>query len=421
MNGFSLLLAVASLGVTYSWRTGLDQQQEYVLQIEPEIVATLLSGVAGQNQPEEIFSDVPLEAGTPQRICIAILPKDTPATRRTPAGEEQFRQLIVSAGRVASRDPALVTPDGSPTILWPGRAGSAPEQTYGIATGWQPDAEGKQQYIVQVDPAVLTTLSVGDELYVPVEAAAGRISRFIVKAGKERLPRATQLSQVSLTPTPPPGVSPAPNRFGEGAERRSNWTNTPAGESRSPARFGSGFTDVSPGNPPVAPYQPPPGTVLSPRGAVYETPAGGYAESLAPRTGQAAYPPTNDPAAARAYEMSRGPVYPEMATNPAYATLPPTQPVQYGGQRTFSPTYPEARTAALPPVIPQTTAPGVPVATMPVAVQPNQDKPWGPLLFVTFALFFSIGGNLYLAYTALEFHGRYRSAIERLRSAARSS
>jgi len=54
-------------------------------------------------------------------------------------------------------------------------------------------------------------------------------------------------------------------------------------------------------------------------------------------------------------------------------------------------------------------------------LQQQQDKPWGPLLFVTFALFFSIGGNLYLAYTALEFHSRYRSAIERLRSAARST
>jgi hypothetical protein len=43
------------------------------------------------------------------------------------------------------------------------------------------------------------------------------------------------------------------------------------------------------------------------------------------------------------------------------------------------------------------------------------------LLFVTFALFFSIGGNLYLAYTALEYHNRYRSALERLRAAARGN
>ena len=41
MNGFSLLLTIASLGVVYSWRTGVDQQQEYVLQIEPEIVQYL--------------------------------------------------------------------------------------------------------------------------------------------------------------------------------------------------------------------------------------------------------------------------------------------------------------------------------------------------------------------------------------------
>jgi hypothetical protein len=60
--------------------------------------------------------------------------------------------------------------------------------------------------------------------------------------------------------------------------------------------------------------------------------------------------------------------------------------------------------------------------TLPPGTQlPGQEKPWGPLLFVTFALFFSIGGNLYLAYTALEFHSRYRNAIERLRSAARSA
>jgi hypothetical protein len=49
------------------------------------------------------------------------------------------------------------------------------------------------------------------------------------------------------------------------------------------------------------------------------------------------------------------------------------------------------------------------------------DRPWGLLLFVTFALFFSIGGNLYLAYTALEYHNRYRSALERLRAAARGN
>ena len=92
--------------------------------------------------------------------------------------------------------------------------------------------------------------------------------------------------------------------------------------------------------------------------------------------------------------------------------------------RQWNSQYPEARVAGLPLTTagPLVNTPlnnsGFPITN---PLQPPQDKPWGPLLFVTFALFFSIGGNLYLAYTALEFHSRYRSAIERLRSAARST
>jgi hypothetical protein len=42
-----------------------------------------------------------------------------------------------------------------------------------------------------------------------------------------------------------------------------------------------------------------------------------------------------------------------------------------------------------------------------------------PLMFTVFALFLSIGGNLYLGWTAAEFYSRYRLATERLRSAGR--
>jgi hypothetical protein len=48
------------------------------------------------------------------------------------------------------------------------------------------------------------------------------------------------------------------------------------------------------------------------------------------------------------------------------------------------------------------------------------DKPWMPLMFTAFALFLSIGGNLYLGWTAAEFYSRYRLATDRLRSAGRS-
>ncbi|WP_425614170.1 hypothetical protein NA78x_004031 [Anatilimnocola sp. NA78] len=44
------------------------------------------------------------------------------------------------------------------------------------------------------------------------------------------------------------------------------------------------------------------------------------------------------------------------------------------------------------------------------------EKPWWPLLFTVIILFFSIGANLYLGWTAAEFYSRYRLAVERLRS-----
>ena len=188
MNGISLLLVWASLGVVYSWRAGADGQQEYVLQVEPEILQTLPTIVEG------IQSDVPAEAGNVQRLCIVVLPKGGTAAKHSFAAEERFRQLAVTAGRYASNDPALAS-DAQPTILWPSRTN--PEQTFGISVGWQPDIKGHLQYFVQIDPTLLRTLAVGDELYVPIDPAAGRPARFIVTAGKEQLPR-TPASQMQF-------------------------------------------------------------------------------------------------------------------------------------------------------------------------------------------------------------------------------
>src|SRR5436190_11541117 len=105
MNGVSLLLTLASLSVVYSWRSGVDGQQEYVLQIEPEVVQTLITRRPGEPH-EEIYAEVPADAGPFQRLCITILAKDGTPVRHTAAAEEQFRQLVISAGRYASRNSA---------------------------------------------------------------------------------------------------------------------------------------------------------------------------------------------------------------------------------------------------------------------------------------------------------------------------
>ncbi len=54
-------------------------------------------------------------------------------------------------------------------------------------------------------------------------------------------------------------------------------------------------------------------------------------------------------------------------------------------------------------------------ATLAPAVTPKA-QPWWPMVFVTFFLFVSLGANLYLVWTAMEFYSRYRLAVERLRT-----
>lgn len=393
MNGFSLLLTIASLSVVYSWRTGVDQQQEYVLQIEPEIVQALSAG-------EEIFSDVPADVGgNLARLCITILPKDGVPARHTAAGEDRFRQLLMASGRYASRDVLPVTSDAQTTILWPGRAGGTPEQSYGVTTGWQPDASGNQQYLVQIDPTVLSTLSIGDELYVPVDPSAGRLTRFVVKSGRTNLPR-TGGRPPSLT-NQGPGLSPIDRT-------RNLWTNTSSVDPNRPAsRFNNGFGDTQSNDGRSTQYQQP-----------------GFGGSTIPPTNS--YTGFGQNAPSNGLEFNRTQFgqnpevpfanYPYQQVSSQQPQLPP--PLPNNTTRPLNTNYPDNRMAGLPNN-------GLNNLGLPPynngTLQRPEDKPWGPLLFVTFALFFSIGGNLYLAYTALEFHSRYRGAIERLRSAARSA
>ena len=59
-------------------------------------------------------------------------------------------------------------------------------------------------------------------------------------------------------------------------------------------------------------------------------------------------------------------------------------------------------------------------ATRPPAESSSSDNKPYLTMIVTFALFMSIGANLYLGWTAGEYYSRYRLATERLRSASRA-
>jgi hypothetical protein len=466
MNGVVLLMALAAPAVDYSFRTTADRQQEYTIQIEPEVLKLVSSG-------QQIDSDVPPEAGQIQRLCIRI--GMTPATH-TAAGEQLFRQLLVSAGRVASADRALVAADNQATILWPARAN--PEQSFGVTHGWQPDTQGQLAYYVQIDPTTLRTLTAGDEIHATIDPAAGRVARFVVSAGNKQLPQVAAATLPSAAPPLVPGstvplagassrtrfrsdndanTSPLANMPSAGpltrvgdygpvpaadpSTGRSSWGGASTDYSRPPA----GGTQFNSGNPPQ-----PPSTSYNPRElAPLEPPRTGYSDvgNRGPATGYSpspwdnqvadnrgnVQPPTN---MANGYDRPRSTMPPQMDYAPVQTYGPPAagqqpqlsqtqlqQGYATGGpqpQTRYSPQMADNRVATLPPgtnMAPVSNPSMLSSATN----QATAEKSWGPFILVTFALFFSIGGNLYLAYTALEFHHRYRSAIDRLRSAARSS
>jgi hypothetical protein len=452
MNGISLLLVWASLGVVYSWRAGVDGQQEYVLQVEPEILQSLTTG-----EEAYISSDVPAEAGQVQRLCIVVLPKGGTAAVHTQLAEDRFRQLALAAGRYASNDPALAS-DSQPTILWPSRAN--PEQTYGISTGWQPDAKGSLQYFVQIDSTVLRTLAIGDELYIPVDPSAGKPARFIVKSGKAQLPRITapqtQLTQggAPLSPFSSgssrgrfPGASTGASVPGVSDGATNAWSNSPT------TPTGGLTNDYARQTRPNATY---PNTTnpsaTDPRSNSLWNSGG---NTYGPASGTTLNPPANswgDFAAGNSQSNLYPANTPPFSDGRSFGSAPPATSSHFDRYKNpNTAAYDQANSAHYPPPAngQQMTTPqisrgnvqqpfdtrlaggsGVPNGTnvlgaagmMPPDAQvAKKEQSLGAFFFVMVALFFSIGGNLYLAYTALEFHSRYRNAIERLRSAARSA
>ena len=235
-------------------------------------------------------------------------------------------------------------------------------------------------------------MSVGDELYVPIEVGAGRITKFIVKAGKERLPRTGGGGALTVHPVAAAGTAAVqrsgPEHGGQSAAERN---------ARQP-RWGNGYGEnasIPPGDPRTTQFPPTGNAPFVPRNVGFEqTPNAGDGLN-------------------RGYEPYRNPPAADLSNYPPYTAPATTQP-QFPASHRLVRTIPMRRTAALPPP-PSTFSPNPTGFTNTGVLPANQDRPWGPLLFVTFALFFSIGGNLYLAYTALEFHSRYRNAIERLR------
>jgi hypothetical protein len=428
MNGFALALALTCLGVGHSIQQAEDGKVEYVILVEPESLKTLAAG-------EHVSSDVAASEGPFDRLILRV---GTAAPRRTATHLAEYKRLLVSGGRYATSDLARPTPGSLDTIVWPAK--TKPELNYNVTYGWQPDEVGKLVYYMQLDPILLQSLAAGDEIHAPIDPAAGRIDRFIVLAGKHELPK---------IPVTPPAAA-------------GNLAGANAGIAAEPM-YGAGGTAPPLVSTPDYSGAAATGSQFGARGGNrYTSSLGDQTTGLGPPQTIAPQIPAPNAYAQQAGQQPIGPAY-----DPRYdpQRTPAGQPIQYGQQQP-APQYQDPRfqdpryqgyvsqtgaaetqspprtnygqTIALPnpptlddrvaSVSRNTTNAAAPLPAPQVSSNTSakseveakkEEKPWMPLMLTAFLLFFSLGGNLYLGWTAAEFHSRYRMATERLRSASR--
>lgn len=423
MNGFALALALTCLGVGHQVQQAEDGKVEYIILVEPESLKTLAAG-------DHISSDVAPAEGPFDRLVLRI---GAAAPRRTAPHLAEYKRLLVSGGRYASSDLVRPAPGSVDTIIWPAK--TKPELNYTVTYGWQPDDVGKLVYYMQLPPVLLQSLGAGDEIHAPLDPAAGRIDRFIVLSGNHELPK--------IPVTPPaatggfaganPGIAAEP-MYGAGGVApplvsTPDYAGAAAAGSQFGARGGNRYTssigDQAAGlGPPqtVAPQIPSP-------------PA--YAHTAGQQPVAPAYDPRYDPqrAPVAGPQIQYGPQYQDPRyQDPRYqgyvsqtgAAETQSPPRTNYGQTIALPNPPSlddrvasvSRNAAAAAPLPAPQITSNTSAKSEVEAK-KEEKPWMPLMLTAFLLFFSLGGNLYLGWTAAEFHQRYRMAAERLRSASR--
>ena len=383
MQGVALLVALSALSVDQAWRPTEDGRVEYVLQIEPVFLAALTEG-------KEISGELPPEVERVDRICLRIGSRDLRTlTKPAPPWQELDDELTNLA--------AGTPPPDAPLAIYAKPNGDL----YGsqdLTHGWQPISETETAYLIQLSPAIMKELAEGDEIYANVFSDAGNVRSFRITSGQARMPR-----KVARPP-----VMPVAQFQAQGAK---------GGRSSSPA------ADV----PPTSDFTG--GSSNSIYGDGDATNLGGVA---AGDHGGARMldPPTDSSAEVPQFDRSQ-------------FQFPKTAPGE-GGNRSgrLAPTTraggspPAARNSALPPdeieyespqesprVASRTTTNPFPQRSDPApsSATPQEEAKfpgWVSFLLVC-ALCASLGGNVYMIWTAAEYYSRYKLAIERLRSAGR--
>ena len=390
MNGLSLLLALATLGIDVEWEK-TPSGDIYTIRAEPLVIDRLRNGAAIES-----------------------------VVNKADLGFTKFRVAVGPRTSQSERIPGMV----------------ANEVDY----GWRPNEIGGMDYFVQISLERLETLSRGIPLDCEIHSAVRNVNRIFVIVGDQQLPREQSLGGSNSTTAPRSintindsrGGTVAPvsgtdsnrgaPRYGDrgyGTQVNVSDTNRTT-EAGSTTRQGN-----TTGVPAYGSY-----------GETGSTAAGGYG-----RYGDRTLPvPPLDSNRTQEYDYGRDP-YPRQQER--VALQPTSQPAQnYGPAPTYTAQLPQppayATPAAQPPAAyapPAPTAAPLTVESLAAALALQRteldkgkesaatevkEQSSKPLILTTLALFASIAANGYLGWLAWSFFWRFRDAASDL-SRARSN
>ncbi len=405
MHGAVLLVALSALGVDHTWRQTQDGQVEYVLQVEPVYLQALAEG-------KEIASVLPADVERVDRLCIRI---GSRSLKTLPQQAPDWPELEQT---VEQRAAETTTPDTLLAVYL--KANGDAFESYDVAHGWQPASETESTYLVQLDPAFLEMLTDGDEVYAAIRPEAGLIRSFKLTAGRGPLPReaarppvvkvAQHQAQGPRTSSPAADVPPVSDFTGGAGSSIYAPEVTDLGTDAASA--GSNFAGQDDGQSAAAAMQPKANPLLDvpqfdpnqfrkPRNT-----AGSSGRTSTSRTGTR--PPTG------ASTTPRFPAQPSTGQPRGDGTIEDQQDQDLSERVASRTTGSRSLTSDQLPDR-RTNLPGQSAQT-----DKEPEFPAMPFTLSLIALFLSIGGNLYLAWTAAEFYSRYKLAVERLRSAGRN-
>jgi len=427
MNALALALLASIVGVDYGWQVNRAGELEYIVQIEPQLVAALRNG-------EKLESEIPPNMRNIRRIIVRIgtgeLPHDPlPAEHRaTPA---------------AATSPPIRRPGG---IHPEGARAAQPATLHEPARAW---AAAEPRVVAQAAPPVGTAppLTTGffdrngyrtNDPLTASEAGAGQIGGAFSggafqPAGGGFKPGGPNpgTSAPPLTPSATP-ITPAPDNPHPVAG------GTHPGHSPRSSEFSATPIRQPPYNPPAsrpAPYTPAP-TTRPVAAAPAPTDVKPAPDVAPPRVSvppaeplMVATPPRGviDPGYTAGAALSGATVAtrpPAAVTSPPPVGVPtsttiPSAAIPSGTMPAAPALNPSLTNPALTPAAPATTgATGAGLTGNGSLANLAGDRPWWMLSLIAVLLFVSVGMNFYLWWVARGIYNRYRRLTAEIRDGA---